>query len=229
MKVAIMQPYFFPYIGYWQLISAVDCFVIFDDVNYIKKGYINRNSILMHGKSHQITLELIKASQNRLINEIRVGGNCSKLLKTIRSAYGKAPLFESAYPVVERVLEQRERNLAKFLSVGIDILSKYIGIDTKFIYSSEINVNCLLKSQDKVIGIANELHATSYINAIGGQDLYRVEQFKKESIRLNFLKSVAAEYKQFNNEFIPSLSIVDVMMFNDVEHIKAMLSMYKLV
>ncbi|MES0328013.1 MAG: WbqC family protein [Gammaproteobacteria bacterium] len=228
MRVAIMQPYFFPYIGYWQLVSAVDYFVIFDDVNYINKGYINRNSILLDGLKHQITLELIKASQNKLINEIDVGSNYSKLLKTIQSAYRKAPLFESAYPVVEGILAQKEKNLSKFLGDGIEMLSKYIGNDTRFIYSSDIGVDSSLKSQERVISIAKELHATHYINAIGGQELYSRERFKKEGIKLNFLKSMMGEYKQFKNDFIPSLSIIDVMMFNEVKCIQGMLDMYEL-
>ena len=229
MKVAIMQPYFFPYIGYWQLISAVDSFVIFDDVNYINKGYINRNSILLDGQEHRINLELTKASQNKLINEIDVRDNCSKLLKTIQLAYKKAPLFEVVYPVIEEVLTRDEKKLSKFLGEGIKVLSKYIGITSKFIYSSDINIDNSLKSQDRIISIVNELHATNYINAIGGRELYSGNQFEKEGIKLNFLKPTIGEYKQFKNDFIPSLSIIDIMMFNEVESIQEMLGMYELV
>ena len=229
MKVAIMQPYFFPYIGYWQLISAVDSFVIFDDVNYINKGYINRNSILLDGQEHRINLELTKASQNKLINEIDVRDNCSKLLKTIQLAYKKAPLFEVVYPVIEEVLTRDEKKLSKFLGEGIKVLSKYIGITSKFIYSSDINIDNSLKSQDRIISIVNELHATNYINAIGGRELYSGNQFEKEGIKLNFLKPTIGEYKQFKNDFIPSLSIIDIMMFNEVESIQEMLVMYELV
>ena len=229
MKVAIMQPYFFPYIGYWQLISVVDSFVIFDDVNYINKGYINRNSILLDGQEHRINLELTKASQNKLINEIDVRDNCSKLLKTIQLAYKKAPLFEVVYPVIEEVLTRDEKKLSKFLGEGIKVLSKYIGITSKFIYSSDINIDNSLKSQDRIISIVNELHATNYINAIGGRELYSGNQFEKEGIKLNFLKPTIGEYKQFKNDFIPSLSIIDIMMFNEVESIQELLGMYELV
>ena len=83
MTVAIMQPYLFPYIGYWQLIHAVDTFVIFDDVNYIKKGYINRNNILVNGQKQTFTLELMSASQNKLINDIDIGNNIEKVMESI--------------------------------------------------------------------------------------------------------------------------------------------------
>ena len=104
MTLAIMQPYLFPYIGYWQLLNAVDTFVLYDDVNYINKGYINRNSILVDGKAQQFTLELINASQNKLINEIEIGNNSKKLLKTITQSYIKAPFFEDIITLIEEIL-----------------------------------------------------------------------------------------------------------------------------
>jgi len=138
MTVAIMQPYLFPYIGYWQLIDAVDTFVILEDVNFINKGYINRNSILVNGKSQQFTLELISRSQNKLINEIEIGNNSKKLLKTIEMSYKKAPYFKTIFPVIEDILNQKEKNLAKFIGYSLQKVSSYLEIDTQFIYSSNI-------------------------------------------------------------------------------------------
>ena len=229
MTLAIMQPYLFPYIGYWQLINAVDTFVIYDDVNFIKQGYINRNSILSNGKSQVITMELIGASSNKLINEIEVGNNRSKLSKTIKQNYVKARYFEVVYPLIENILNQNEKNLGKFIGYSLEQISNYLEINTKFIYSSDIEKDNALKTQDKVLEICNILKADKYINAIGGQELYNKEIFKENGIELNFLKTELVEYKQFKNDFVPYLSIIDVLMFNSKDEIKNMLVRYELV
>ena len=223
MKIAIMQPYLFPYIGYWQLINAVDTFVIYDDVSFIKKGYINRNAILIGGKSQQFTLELIGASQNKLINEIEIGNNSKKILKTIGMSYKKAPYFDIVFPIIEDVINQNEKNLAKFIGYSLEIFSTYLEINTNFIYSSNIEKNNDLKAQDKIIDISKKLSATNYINAIGGQELYDKDKFQENNITLKFLDTQITEYKQFKNDFISHLSIIDIMMFNSVCEIKKIL------
>lgn len=229
MTLAIMQPYFFPYIGYWQLINAVDVFVIFDDVNFIKKGYINRNNILINGVSQKITLELKGVSQNKLINEIDIGNNSNKILTTIKRAYSNAPFFDECFFIIEDILNKKEKNLAKFIGYSLKKVSNYLEIDTKFIYSSEIKKNNSLKAQDKIIDICKRLNSSYYINAIGGKELYNKETFQKEKIKLNFLKTKPIKYLQFKSDFIPNLSIIDVLMFNSKKRIKQMLNNYDLV
>ena len=229
MTLAIMQPYLFPYIGYWQLINSVEMFVIYDDVNYIKQGYINRNSILSNGKSQIITLELIGASSNKIIKEIEVGNNREKLLKTIKQNYTKAPYFVTVYSIIENILNQNEKDLANFIGYSLEKISNYLEIDTKFIYSSEIKKDNILKAQDKVLEICKILKANKYINAIGGQELYSKEIFKENDIELNFLKTELVEYKQFKNDFVSYLSIIDILMFNSKDEIKNMLDRYELV
>lgn len=229
MTLAIMQPYLFPYIGYWQLIDTVDTFLIYDDVNFMKKSYINRNSILSNKQAQIFTLELLKASQNKLINEIELGNNKVKILKTIKQNYIKAPYFKIVYPILEDILNQKEKNLAKFLGYSLKKISTYLEIDTKFIYSSDIEKNNELKAQDKILDISKRLNASDYINSIGGQELYNKERFKQENINLHFLKTEILEYKQFNHDFIPNLSIVDVMMFNSIDEINIMLKRYDLI
>lgn len=224
MKVAIMQPYLLPYIGYWQLINAVDIFVMFDDVNFIKKGYINRNVILGVDQPQRFTLELVGASQNKLINEISVGNNCQKLKKSIETSYRKAPFFDAIFPMLEEIFNQDEKNLAKFLAFSLEMISKYLSLDTVFIYSSEVRKDNTLRSQDKILDICRKKNATSYVNAIGGRDLYQKEIFSQHGIELNFLESELTEYAQFKNEFIPYLSIIDILMFNDIVDVKNMLN-----
>ncbi|MFY9141759.1 WbqC family protein [Sulfuricurvum sp.] len=229
MTVAIMQPYFFPYIGYWQLINAVDTFVIFDDVNYINKGYINRNNILINGQKQLFTLELIGASQNKKIHEIQIGTNRNKLLKTIEITYKKAPYFQEIFPLISTILQYEEKNLAKFIGHSLEKISSYLNIDTRFIYSSEIDKQNLLTGEKKIINIVKLLEAKQYINSIGGQELYDKKTFLNNGLELAFLQTELRKYQQFNNTFIPYLSIIDIMMFNAIEDIRTMLNQYNLV
>ena len=228
MTLAIMQPYFFPYIGYWQLVNAVDTFVIYDDVSYIKKGYINRNSILINSEVKAFTLELIGASQNKLINDINIGHNREKIIKTIEMAYRKASYFNEAFPVIKKILENKEENLAKYVGNSLELLSEYFLIKTKFIYSSAIEKDNSLRGEEKILHIAQLLNANNYVNAIGGQELYEKNIFNNAGIHLNFLKTEIVEYKQNKNDFVPYLSIIDIMMFNSAEDIGKMMTRYEL-
>lgn len=231
MKVAIMQPYFFPYISYFQLINAVDEFVVYDDVNYIKKGWINRNNILVNNGSFLFKIPLIKSSQNKLINQISIDNNENwklDLLKTIEYSYKKAPYFENVFPIIKEILFQEKNDLSKFLVFSLKLVCNYLNIKTKIILSSSIEKNNDLKGQDKIIEICKKLNATTYINAIGGQELYNKNDFSKNNIALNFIHSDSISYDQFKNQFIPYLSIIDVMMFNSLDDIKEMFSKYEL-
>lgn len=232
MKLGIMQPYFFPYIGYWQLINAVDRYVIYDDVNFIKGGWINRNSVLMNGESKLINLQMHNASPNKLINEVEVLGNMvynKKLLKTLENNYGKAPYFADAFPIIKEIIIQENKNLARYLEFSIRHVCEYLLINTEIFVSSIIDKNNELRGQDKVIDICKILGTDEYINAIGGQSLYCHEEFAAHGLRLKFLKTGDIEYKQFNNDFAPNLSIIDVMMFNSKEQVKEMLEIYELI
>ena len=223
------QPYLFPYIGYWQLINLTDIYVIADNVQYIKKGYINRNYILNNRKPHRFTLEVQGVHLGIPINEVRVGNNAKKILKTIFHTYTKAPYFSDVYPMIEEILLNDEKNLARYVGYSIENISDYLDMDTKFIYESDLDVDYSLGAQSGIINICKILNTDQYINAIGGQELYKKEDFEKEGIVLNFLKTEEITYKQFNDEFVPNLSIIDVMMFNSKDEIKNMLEGYKLV
>ena len=229
MKVGIMQPYFFPYIGYFQLINAVDTFVIYDDVNYMKQGWVNRNRILLKGEEHLFTLNLANASSFKLINEIEIGKKNGKLLKTIEQTYKKAPFFPESYSVVEEIVTFKESNLARFLENSIRKLASTLCIQANIVVSSKIEKDMSKKGIDKVIDICKTLNASMYINAIGGQDLYSKEVFAQNQISLKFIKSHPINYPQFSKEFVPWLSIIDVMMFNSLEEINLMLNDYELV
>ncbi len=229
MIVGSNQPYLFAYIGYWQLINLANIYVISDSMQYIKKGYINRNSILINNKKHLFTLEVKGVHGNSLINEIKVGNNSKKIIKTIFHAYKKAPYFNEVYPLIENILNNREKNLAKYIGYSIKKVSNYLDIDTKFVYLSDLQGETTLKAQARTIDICKRVGATKYVNAIGGQELYSKEDFLKENIELNFLRTDEFKYKQFNGEFIPHLSIIDVMMFNSKDEIKKILNRFTLI
>ncbi|GAB6124192.1 WbqC family protein [Dysgonomonas termitidis] len=231
MKLGIMQPYFLPYIGYFQLLNAVDKYVIYDNIQYTKKGWINRNRILQNGKDLMITIPLEKDSDYLDVKDrcLSVGFDKKKLLNQIRESYRKAPYFESVMSLIERIVNYNDTNLFHYIDNSVREICRYLGINTEIIISSSLNIDHSLKGQDKVIAICKKLKATDYYNATGGQELYSPEEFKKENINLHFISSNPIEYKQFANEFVPWLSVLDVMMFNSLEDIPAILDNYKLI
>lgn len=224
-----MQPYFFPYIGYFQLIRAVDTFVIYDDVNYIKQGWINRNRILMNGKDHIITMQLKRASSFKKINEIEIIGDHDRLISVIRHAYTRAPFFNEVFPMVSNLLLYSEKNLAGYLVHLIESLVGHLEIEVNLLVSSQIQKDAALKGEEKVLDICQRLGASSYINAIGGQELYSRTNFKRNRLKLNFIETRPIDYKQFNHPFVAWLSIIDVMMFNAKKDIVKMLDKYVLI
>lgn len=232
MKIGVMQPYFFPYIGYWQLLAAVDKYVIYDDVNYIKGGWINRNRILVGGSPKFFNAGLIGASQNKLIKEVQVNiapKEIDKSLHTLEYNYKKAPFFDAVYPLMEECLRYDSDILSEYLAHSIRCVCRYLDIDTQIIMSSDLHKDNSLRGQDKVLAICHELEATDYYNAIGGQELYDFDIFAGHGMQLHFLQTGDVTYQQFGNEFYPNLSIIDVLMFNDKEKVKKLLQEYQLV
>lgn len=229
MRLAIMQPYFLPYIGYYQLMKASDIFVYYDDVNFIKQSWINRNRILLNGVDHIFTLELRGASSFKKIIEVEIGNNRKKLFKTFQQAYSNAPQFNNLEYLLFSIFNSTQNNLSRYIIETQNLITNFLGINTKFIISSEIEKNNALKGQNKVIDICHNLKATSYINSFGGQNLYSKSDFLKSGVSLVFIKPGKAEYKQFNNVFIPWLSIIDVMMFNSISEIDKMLDNYEII
>lgn len=212
-----MQPYFLPYIGYFQLIASVDKFIILDDVNYIKKGWINRNRILLNGQAHNFSIPLLQASQNKYICEMEIKKderNQEKLLKTFRQAYSRAPYYQEVYPLIEEVIKFPTNKLSIYLLNSIKKINLYLGLTTEIINSSKIYKNTNLKGQERIIDICLKEKAETYLNAEGGHHLYDEEKFKESNINLKFIKPSLIPYKQMQDEFIPSLSILDILMFN---------------
>jgi hypothetical protein len=225
-----MQPYFFPYIGYFQLVNAMDKFVFYDDVNFINRGWINRNRILINGKANYITVNLQGASQNKLINEIEIIDNRAKLKKTILQAYRKAPYFAEAWPFVEAVIDYNTETMSELSAFSVIKTCEYLGIKTNFEFSSlKYFDTIILRKEERLIEICKRNNAIEYINPIGGTELYEKAEFANHCINLHFLKTNPIQYRQFSEVFIPNLSIIDVMMFNSIEQIHEMLDNFELI
>lgn len=231
--IAIMQPYLFPYIGYFQLINSVDKFIIYDNIQYTKKGWINRNRILVNGKDQLFTIPIKKDSDYLEVFERSVSETLNKekakLFNVIKSSYSKAPYFKEVDTLLKECLSYTDLNLFNFLLNSIVKVNSYLNITTPIVVSSSIDIDHSLKSQNKVLSICNNQNANTYINSIGGVDLYDKTVFKNNNIDLKFIKSNSIIYEQFNNQFIPWLSIIDVMMFNSKEKIQEYLNNYTLI
>lgn len=216
-KLAIMQPYFMPYIGYFQLLSAVDEFVIYDNIKYTKKGWINRNRMLLNGRDVVFTLPLKGGSDFLDVRERCLSDSFvpTQMIRQFHEAYSKAPQVAEVMPLLENIFRFPENNLFKFIHHSVQAVCDYLEIKTKIVISSEVEVNHQLKSQDKVLAICRARGASHYINAIGGQALYDREVFQAHAIDLKFIQTLPIEYPQFSPAaFVPWLSIVDCMMFN---------------
>jgi hypothetical protein len=222
-----------PYIGYFQLVNAVDKFVFYDDVQYIKGGRINRNRILINGEAKYINVPQIGASSNKLINEVGVDQrkkDYTNFLKTIEINYKRALFFDETFQLLKNVIERSYDNISEIAIESVKMCAEYLDLNTQFYVSSVAYPQTKgLERAERLKTICKDLGTNTYINAIGGQQLYSKEEFEKVNIDLKFIKTKPIQYKQFENDFVPWLSIIDVLMFNSPEEIQSMLNKYDLV
>jgi hypothetical protein len=232
MRLAIMQPYFFPYIGYFQLIAAVDLFIVYDNIKYTKKGWINRNRMLQNGKDVMFSLQLKSDSDHLDVCEREMAADYSrdKLLNQFKEAYHRAPYFAQTFPLVEQIVRHEDANLFRFLHHSIVKACDHLGITTEIKISSDIAIDHDLRKHDKVLALCAAVGANTYVNTIGGMELYSKKAFLEKGIELKFIRSKPFEYAQFGEAFVPWLSIIDVMMFNSLDSIRtSILTNYELI
>ncbi len=226
MTVAIMQPYIFPYLGYFQLLAAVDTFVLYDNIQYTKKGWINRNRILEGGHAALFTLPIASASDYLDVRDRELAPDYApqKLLARVAGAYRKAPYFKQTMELLDEALTCPERNLFGYLHQALRLTAAHLGVDTEIRVSSTIPVDHTLKGQSRVLAICDELGATTYVNPIGGVDLYSRQDFASHGTHLEFLRLLPLEYAQGAHEFVPNLSIIDVLMHNPIDVVQRWVS-----
>ena len=231
MKVGIMQPYFLPYLGYLQLIKSVDKFVVYDTIQYTKKGWINRNRYLSNNQPSIFSIPIKKDSDYLDVNQRYLADDYlsynRKTLRKLEHSYKNAPNFDKVFPLItDMFLFDKSNNLFDFIFNSLQLLTNYLEIDTPLIKSSEVvGDDTTLKSKSRLVNLCKQLSANEYINPIGGVELYDKDEFKKEGLNLNFHKINKIEYKQYNDIHVPYLSVLDVMMFTDA---KSLLDEYKL-
>lgn len=229
-----MQPYLFPYIGYFQLIRAVDRFVVYDDVAFIKQGWINRNRVLINGAPAFFTVPIKHASSFALIRDTQIDDDAQhlrwaeKMLKTCDHAYRRAPEFDRVFPLLEQVFNRETTHIADIALASLKAVTAFLDVQTPFIDTSSTYANSHLKGEDRVLAICAAEAATDYVNLPGARELYSQEHFAARGIKLWFLQPRPIEYRQFGAPFVPSLSIIDVLMFNPVEGIRSFLDAYDL-
>lgn len=252
MKLGIMQPYFFPYIGYFQLIKNVDEFILYDDVSFIKKGWVNRNNVLINGNPFLLNVPLKGKSSFKKINEIELLEDPAwrkKMLRDLQVNYKQAKYFNDVYPILEKVINYPTAKLSELNFQSIKCVSDYLGLPTKIVTgdSGFADIEHKLKSEIldetifpdtklthwirktvRIIEICRKKNAQAYFNPIGGLGLYSKEEFLLNKIDLKFIKSRSIVYKQFNHEFVPNLSIIDVLMFNSVDEVNLLLDEFDL-
>lgn len=233
LRVAVMQPYLFPYLGYFQLLNAVDRFVVYDDVNFIRQGWINRNNILVNGAAHRFTLPLSGLSSFTAINEVHIDQRLfgiwrSKFMKTLAQAYSKAPHYKQIIILVDQVLDPAATHIGQLARASIEVVAGYLDIATTIIPSSSCYNNKSLKGQERILDICRLEGARYYINAQGGSDLYDRTVFSSRGFKLSFLQPGLSAYPQGGGPFVPGLSIIDVLMFNAPERMRSMLNEFDL-
>ena len=237
MNIAIMQPYLFPHIGYFQLMHACDEFLVYDDVAFIPRGYINRNNVLLGGKAHRFTLSVPKASPNRLISELVFGPTPDSLLTTLHHAYAKAPYYAEVMPLLQAVFQHEDRRIGALCKYSFERVCDYLGLECRFLLTSKLEHDRSLKAQDRLIEMSLMRGAEGYINSIGGRKLYQAAPFAANGITLSFLASQPSDYCQTpldsrrsgrQAEFVAGLSIIDVLMWCSPGEVRDRLAEYQL-
>jgi hypothetical protein len=231
VTLGIMQPYFLPYLGYWQLLSLVDRFVVYDNIKYTKKGWINRNRFLRDGRDAFFTVPLRRGSDRLAIVDRSVADDFDRdrLLNQLAGSYRKAPMFGSVCPVIEKIVRATETNLFRYLHHSILVMAEFLDIRTPIVISSTVPIDHGLRAESKVLALCKALGTDRYVNPIGGRELYSRSAFVEQGVALEFVQTRPIQYRQYDHPFVPQLSIVDVMMFNSRETVRTMLGEYDLV
>lgn len=226
--VAVMQPYFFPYLGTYQLAHAVDAFVFFDDVAFIKKGYIHRNALLGPNGPQPFTIPVREVSQNRSIAQHAYTGEWRAFLATVQQLYRRAPMFDAVYPLVEAVALDADENVARKNALSFTRVFDYLGMEREWSFASRHALPAELRAQARILALCERESAGMYVNAAGGRELYEPEAFDAAGVALRFMVSAPEPYDQGRADFVPHLSMIDVLMHCTPEVVRRLLGQYQL-
>lgn len=223
MTLSANQPYFLPYFPYWQLIHAADRFLIGDDYAFMKKSWIARNRIWVNGRPVYFRIEVKGVSSHRLISEMEiVTPDRERKLQTLEMVYHRAPFFADGIALATRIFACPHTKLVPFLTASMREVCDYLGIVTPVGFTSELEGNALLKREERIYDFCRRLGAEHFINAIGGQELYKGKEFRSRGIRLQFLRSCAALKH-------PQMSVLDAVMYHSRDQLHELLDHYTLI
>lgn len=228
MILAVMQPYVFPYLGYYQLAFHSDKFVFYDNVNFIKGGFINRNYILSQGRSQLFTLPVENASSFTKINQLSFAKNRAKVIRSIEQSYSKAPYVNDVMPIIKAVLGSEENNVAALGRMSIQAVFNYLSLELDQCLASNLDYDCDASAAEKLYSLCALFNADKYCNLAGGKVLYDKQEFAKHNIELSFLEMDQVNYPQGKNEFVPQLSMIDLLMWQPVDEVVRLLNKYSL-
>jgi len=210
-KLAILQPSYIPWIGYFEQIVNVDIFVFYDDVQYTKNDWRNRNKIKTLDGSSWLSIP-IKSSTSKKINEVLIDDTKNwqtKHLKSLKQYYSKSKYFEDIYPLLEKNINSDINSIS---TLSIDIIKdivKYLKIDTKFYLSSDLDIGG--DKNNRLINICKHFNASSYYTGLAAKDYIDEELFKKNNIELVYQEYKHPSYEQLHGDFLPYLSIIDLL------------------
>lgn len=230
--IAVMQPYLFPYLGYFQLIAAADVFVLGDDLHYVRSGWVNRNRILQNDAARLISFPLKKDRFQLPINQRQLcdtfSDEAERLIRLLTECYHEAPYFAQVMPLVERLIRFPQQNIALYAEHAIREMCAYLHIVTPIMRSSDLLLGNPVDKQERIIRIAHTFEATTFVTPEGGSVVYDRDHFARNGLLVRFFRMDPVEYRQFKQPFVGNLSIIDVLMFNCVEQVQQMLTRYQL-
>jgi hypothetical protein len=228
-RVAVMQPYFFPYLGSYQLAQAVDTYVHFDDVAFIKKGFIHRNRLLYQGRAHDFSVPVRHMSQNRTIAEHDYTGDFAPFLNLVHQAYRRAPFFDSAFSLIEAVALDPDHNVARKNARSLQAVLQHWSPGPKWAWASDQALPDDCRGQARILSLCQQHRADVYVNASGGRSLYDAAEFERHGMALRFLDCACAPYAQASvSPFVANLSVIDVLMHCSTPQALQLLGQYRL-
>lgn len=220
MKLAIMQPYLFPYLGYFQLLNAVDRFVLLDDAAHIRRGWVNRNALAGRDARQPFVFPVAYAPRDAAILDVRLHEPeqaARRFMRTLAHLYGQAPFYGPVSELISGILSGGEERLALVIRHSLERIAAYLGIATPIVSAAERHGEIRSRGARRILDICRAEGATTYLNPEGGTELYDPAPFAEAGIALRFLHHRPLPYDRRGGVFLERLSIVDAMMYNAPE------------
>lgn len=224
-----MQPYFFPYIGYFQLMKAVETFIMLDDAQYVERSWMNRNRINLNDRPAWITMPVRNASRDLAINQrfYMLADGIPVINRKIQAAYSKSPFFADISAMLAGIFEYADANVARFNSNLLISVGRALDLHCQVHFASEFDNPLHFRGEARILDLCQRLGVTHYVNAIGGTSLYQNESFRSVGIRLSFIRTRTVPQQAPID--IGHLSIIHDMMQTGTECTRELLNMYDLV